>query len=58
MEVMSASASTKLIRSFREREVDDPSDDDDEAVSRSIRAAFNLPFPPHILASTNVGKDG
>lgn len=50
-----------VVRSFHDRKISDTEydGDTDETVSpKSLRAAFNLPFPPYILVSTSVGQEG
>lgn len=60
MSLKRGSVGTKFVRSFHDRKVDDAeSEGENTSVStKSIRAAFNSPFPPYVLASTSVGQEG
>jgi hypothetical protein len=51
----------RFVRSFHDRKLSDIEyeGDTDETVSiKSLRAAFNSPFPPYVLVSTSVGQEG
>lgn len=49
----------RFIRSFHDRKVHDSEGRGEEVVSqKSIRSAFNSPFPPYVLASTSIGQEG
>ena len=51
----------RFVRSFHDRRISDAEydGDADEMVSlKSLRAAFNSPFPPYVLVSTSVGQEG
>jgi hypothetical protein len=50
----------RFVRSFHDRKINDAEyTDAEEVVSlKSLRAAFNSPFPPYVLASTSVGQEG
>jgi hypothetical protein len=50
----------RFVRSFHDRRIGDSEyEGDEETVSlKSLRAAFNSPFPPYVLASTSVGQEG
>ena len=51
----------RFVRSFHDRRISDAEydGDTDETVSlKSLRAAFNSPFPPYVLVSTSVGQEG
>jgi hypothetical protein len=51
----------RFVRSFHDRKISDAEydGDTDETVSlKSLRAAFNSPFPPYVLVSTSVGQEG
>jgi hypothetical protein len=57
------SVGTKFVRSFHDRKIDDAETAADgknvTAVNvKSLRSAFNSPFPPYVLASTSVGQEG
>ena len=54
-------AGNRFVRSFHDRKISDAEydGDTDETVSlKSLRAAFNSPFPPYVLVSTSVGQEG
>jgi hypothetical protein len=54
-------AGNRFVRSFHDRKISDTEydGDADETVSlKSLRAAFNSPFPPYVLVSTSVGQEG
>jgi hypothetical protein len=51
----------RYIRSFHDRKLSEAeyADDGEETISlKSLRAAFNSPFPPYVLVSTSVGQEG
>lgn len=51
----------RFVRSFHDRKISDSEEDagTHEAISvKSLRAAFNSPFPPYVLVSTSVGQEG
>lgn len=51
----------RFVRSFHDRKIGDAeyADESEESISvKSLRAAFNSPFPPYVLVSTSVGQEG
>jgi len=59
MSLRRGSVGTRFVRSFHDRKINDAKGDQTAtANAKSIRAAFNSPFPPYVLASTSVGQEG
>lgn len=60
MSLKHSNVGTRYIRSFHDSKEGDtaPSDEGVPVTTHSLRAAFNSPFPPYVLASTSVGQEG
>lgn len=58
----SKATNSRYARPFQDKKesaAEDDSDDSDEGFSpKSLRNAFNSPFPPYVLVSTSVGQEG
>jgi hypothetical protein len=60
MSLKHSNVGTRYVRSFHDSKAGDTasSDEGEPVTTHSLRAAFNSPFPPYVLASTSVGQEG
>lgn len=60
MSLKHSNVGTRYVRSFHDSKEGDaaPTDEGEPVTIRSLRGAFNSPFPPYVLASTSVGQEG
>lgn len=60
MSLKHSNVGTRYVRSFHDSKEGDtaPTDEGEPVTTRSLRGAFNSPFPPYVLASTSVGQEG
>lgn len=49
---------TRFVRAFNDRKIDDYQNKDAAVDRKSLRVAFNSPFPPYVLVTTSVGQEG